>query len=71
MEELKNNMNLHNTNILTLAFHEMLNSHCRCKDMRELHEVGMVDQQLIDDYEEYERVQELNFINKLFTNGTL
>ena len=39
--------------------------------MRELHEVGMVDQQLIDDYEEYERVQELNFINKLFVNGTL
>ena len=64
-------MDSHKENMLTLALHEMINSYCRCKDMKELHDVGMVDQQLIDDYEEYELTQEMNFIQKLFNYGTL
>lgn len=49
-----------------LAFHEMINSYERYKDMKELYEVGIVDDLLMDDYEEYEKIQELNFIDKLF-----
>ena len=52
--------------VMLLAFHEMINSYQRHKDMRELYEVGIVDEVLIDDYEEYEKTQELNFIDKLF-----
>lgn len=64
-------MDSHSSTILSLSFHEMVNAFCRCKDMKELHDVGMVDQQLIDDYEQYEIKQEINFIHKLFNNGTL
>lgn len=64
-------MGTYSDTIRTLAFHEMLNAYSRYKDMKELYEVGMVDQELVDTYEEYELSQELEYLNKLFADGTL